>query len=93
VLGTVTRVDASDEPLLAPSPSTAVIKIDKVYAGSEIAGDQTGRTATVILSQPGQRQGGEPGPLLRQPTVSRWAFTASPSLDFSQVQLGLLVSF
>jgi hypothetical protein len=53
VLGTVVKVGASDEPLLAPSSSTAVIKIDKMYAGSELAGDQTGRNATVILSKPG----------------------------------------
>ena len=53
VLGTVTRVEASEEPLLAPSPATVVIRIDKMYASSELAGDQTGRTATVILSQTG----------------------------------------
>jgi hypothetical protein len=53
VLGTVTRVEASDEPLLAPSPATVVIKIDRMVAGSELAGDQTGHTATVILSRPG----------------------------------------
>jgi hypothetical protein len=53
VLGTVVKVDASEEPLLAPSHATAVIKIDKMYAGSELAGDQTGRSATVILSKPG----------------------------------------
>jgi len=53
VLGTVTRAAASEEPLLAPSDSTAVVKVDRMYAGSEIAGDQTGRSVTVILSKPG----------------------------------------
>jgi hypothetical protein len=53
VLGTVTNVEASEEPMLAPTSSTVVIKVEKMYAGSELAGDQTGRTATVILSKPG----------------------------------------
>ncbi|TMQ03579.1 MAG: hypothetical protein E6J90_03135 [Deltaproteobacteria bacterium] len=53
VRGTVVRAGASDEPMLAASPSTAVIKISHTYAGAEIAGDQTGLTATVILSRPG----------------------------------------
>jgi hypothetical protein len=61
VLGTVTKVAASDEPLLAASPSTVVIRIDRMYAGSELAGDQTGRSATVILSQLSQQ--GQPGAL------------------------------
>jgi len=52
VLGTVVRVNASEEPLLAPASSTVVIKIAKMYAGSEFAGDQAGHTATVILSKP-----------------------------------------
>jgi hypothetical protein len=54
VLGTVLAIGASDEPLLAPSSATAVIRIDKMYAGSELAGDQTGHNATVILSKPGE---------------------------------------
>ena len=53
VLGTVVKVDASDEPLLAPNNSTVIIKIEKMFAGSELAGDQTGQTATAILSRPG----------------------------------------
>lgn len=59
VLGTVTKVDASEEPLVAPSRSTAVIKIDRMYAGSELAGDQTGRSATVVLSRPGSVKVGD----------------------------------
>jgi len=59
VLGTVTKVDASEEPLVAPSRSTAVIRIDRMYAGSELAGDQTGRTATVVLSRPGSVKVGD----------------------------------
>ena len=53
VLGTVTRVNASEEPLLAASPATAVVQVRRMFAGSEFAGDQTGRTVTVILSKPG----------------------------------------
>jgi hypothetical protein len=53
VVGTVTQVGASEEPLLAPTSATMVIKIKRMVAGSEIAGDQTGRTATVVLSKNG----------------------------------------
>jgi hypothetical protein len=53
VLGTITKVGASEEPILAPTNATVVIKIEQMFAGSEIAGDQTGRTATVIVSKPG----------------------------------------
>jgi len=52
VLGTVEKVGASEEPLLAPTKSTVVIKVDRMFSGKELAGDQTGRTATVILSKP-----------------------------------------
>lgn len=52
VRGTVVKVNASDEPMVAASPSTAVISVLQMYAGSEIAGDLRGRTATVILSRP-----------------------------------------
>ena len=53
VLGTVTKIAASEEPLLAPTSTTVVIKIEQMFAGSEFAGDQTGRTATVIVTKPG----------------------------------------
>ena len=52
VSGKVVRLNASGEPLVAPSNRVAVISVERMYAGSEIAGDQTGRTVTVILSQP-----------------------------------------
>jgi len=52
VSGKVVKVGASAEPLLAASSRTAVISVQRMYAGREIAGDQTGRTATVILSRP-----------------------------------------
>ena len=52
VRGTVLRVNASDEPLQAASTSTLVITVSRTYAGSEIAGDQTGRSVTVVLSRP-----------------------------------------
>jgi hypothetical protein len=53
VLGTVTKLAASEEPLLAPTNATVVIKIEQMFAGSEFAGDQTGHTATVIVTKPG----------------------------------------
>lgn len=59
VSGKVLRVNASDEPLVRRSRRTAVITILRMYAGSEIAGDQKGRRATVILSRPGAVKPGE----------------------------------
>lgn len=59
VRGKVLKTSASNEPLVAASESTAVISVQQMYAGSEIAGDQTGRTATVILSRPGRLKVGE----------------------------------
>jgi hypothetical protein len=52
VRGTVLRLNASEEPLQAPSANTLVIKVSRMYAGAEIAGDQTGRNATIITSRP-----------------------------------------
>ena len=52
VLGTIEKVGASEEPLVAPTNATVVIKVDQMFSGKELAGDQTGRTATVILSKP-----------------------------------------
>ena len=52
VLGTVEKVGASEEPILTANSATVVIKIEQMFAGNELAGDQTGRTATVILSKP-----------------------------------------
>ncbi|HXB21295.1 MAG TPA: hypothetical protein VNV88_07940 [Candidatus Solibacter sp.] len=59
VRGKVLKINASDEHLLEPSNQTAVISIQQMYTGKEIAGDQTGRTATVILSKPGVLKAGE----------------------------------
>ena len=53
VLGTVKQVGASEESLVAPSSSTAIIQVRRMFAGSEFAGDQSGRAVTVILSKPG----------------------------------------
>jgi hypothetical protein len=58
VLATVVKVAASEEPLLAPTSATAVIKIEQTLAGRELVGDQTGRTATVILNKPGDVKAG-----------------------------------
>jgi hypothetical protein len=52
VRGKVLRTNASDEPMLPASNRTAIISVQEMYAGSEIAGDQKGRNATVILSRP-----------------------------------------
>lgn len=59
VEASVVRPGASEEPLLAPSSSTAVIHISRMYAGAEFAGDQTGRTATVFLSRASQLREGD----------------------------------
>jgi hypothetical protein len=59
VRGKVLKTNSSDEPLLAPSARTAIISIEEMYAGMEIAGDQKGRTATVILSNPERAKAGE----------------------------------
>ena len=52
VAGKVLRVNASLEPLQAPSPQTVVITITRMYSGASISGDQTSRSATVVLSRP-----------------------------------------
>jgi hypothetical protein len=49
--GSVARLNASDEPQLAPTANTVVVKVSRMYIGSEIAGDQAGRDVTVILSR------------------------------------------
>jgi hypothetical protein len=54
VSGTVARVNASLEPLQKASPQTIVIKVSRIYAGAEIAGDQAGRMVTVILRRPAE---------------------------------------
>lgn len=52
VAGKVVKARASLEPLQPASENTVVINITRMYAGAEIAGDQKGRTATVVLSRP-----------------------------------------
>jgi hypothetical protein len=52
VRGKVLKTNASDEPLLVASKGTVIISVLQMYAGNEIAGDQKGRVATVILSRP-----------------------------------------
>jgi hypothetical protein len=59
VRGKVLKTNASNEPLVAASSRTAVILVQQMYAGSEIAGDQTGRKVTVILSRPQRLKVGE----------------------------------
>ncbi len=50
VAGKVVRVNASLEPLQPASSQTIVITVSRMYSGAEIAGDQRGRMATVVLS-------------------------------------------
>ena len=52
VAGKVVRVNATLDPMQAASPRTVVIAVSRMYAGAEIAGDQKGRTVTVVLSRP-----------------------------------------
>src|SRR5215216_5354036 len=52
VSGTVVRVKASEEPLQTPGANTVVVKVNRMLAGSEISGDQTGRNVTVVLRRP-----------------------------------------
>jgi hypothetical protein len=60
VLGKVVKTNASDEPLVASSGRTVLISVQKMLAGAEIAGDQTGKIVTVILSRPeGAKEGEE----------------------------------
>lgn len=59
VRGRVVKARASDEPMVHASDSTAVITVLQMYAGREIAGDQRGRTATVILSKPNAAKAGD----------------------------------
>lgn len=59
VRGSVARVNASDEPQLAPTASTVVVKVSNMYLGSEISGDQAGRNITVILSRSSRFKVGE----------------------------------
>lgn len=58
VQGKVQKVQASAEPLLAATPSTVIIKVTRMLAGNEFAGDQTGHLVTVILSKPGSMKEG-----------------------------------
>jgi hypothetical protein len=52
VAGKVVRVGASLEPMQPASAQTVVIMVSRMYSGAEIAGDQKGHTATVVLSRP-----------------------------------------
>jgi len=59
VRGRVLKLNASDEPLLPASRRTAVVLVQQMYAGSEIAGDQKGKNATVILTRPDAVKSGQ----------------------------------
>jgi hypothetical protein len=59
VRGKILKTNASDEPLLSASSATAIVSVQQMYAGQEIAGNQTGRAVTVILSRPEALKVGE----------------------------------
>jgi hypothetical protein len=59
VRGKVVKTNASDEVLVAPSSRTVVVSVEKMEAGAEFAGDQSGKVVTVILSRPETVKEGE----------------------------------
>ncbi len=85
ILGKILKTNASDEPMVEPSTQTAIIAVQKMYAGSEIAGDQTGRTVTVILSRAGGVKVGEEALFYGNP---RFLGTSLTIADESEVPSG-----
>ncbi len=67
VRGSVAGINASIDPQLAPAANTIVVKVTRMYSGSEIAGDQTGRSITVILSRPPRFRVGDEGVFFGNP--------------------------
>lgn len=60
VRGKIMKINASDEPMVEPSSKTAVVSVQEMLAGKEIAGNLSGRTITVILSrEEGLKEGAE----------------------------------
>ncbi len=88
VRGKVLKVNASDEPMVAPSPSTAVISVIQMYSGNEIAGDLHGRTATVILSRPGSVQIGEELLFFGNPRFMGRSVTIADEGEMPEKQVG-----
>ena len=88
VRGTVVHANTSDEPLLAASPSTAVIKISRTFAGAEIAGDQTGLTATVILSKPGAVKEGKEAVFFGNPRFLGKTITIADEGELADATVG-----
>lgn len=89
-LGKVERVNASDEPMVQASTRTAIVSVQKMYAGSEVAGDQTGKKVTVILSRAGAWKAGDAALFYGNPrflgkslTVADEAEVQSPSVAVS----------
>ena len=53
VVATRKRAPAgTSEPSVAANERTVVIRVDRMLAGAEIAGDEVGKTLTVILAKP-----------------------------------------
>lgn len=60
VRGKIVKINASDEPMVEASSKTAVVSVQEMLAGKEIAGNLSGRTITVILNrEEGLKEGEE----------------------------------
>jgi len=70
VTGTVLRMHSSEEPTVAASARTAVIRVERMFAGAEIVGNQAGRTMTVILAQPDNLKVGAQATFFGNPRVA-----------------------
>ena len=98
VRGTVVRLNASEEPLQQASANTFVIKVSHMYAGSEIAGDQTGRTVTIVASHPPRLKAGEEALFFGNPRFVGKSLTIvaegellsqAPSTSTAELEVGL----
>jgi hypothetical protein len=92
VRGKVLKTNASDEPLVEPSDRTAIISVEQMYAGQEIAGDQTGRTATVILSKPEGVKAGEEAVFFGNPRFLGKSITISDEAEAPGANASAMVS-
>lgn len=88
VLGKVVKINASEEPMVEPSARTAIVSVQKMYAGQEIAGDQTGRTMTVILSLAGRVKAGEEALFYGNPRFLGRSLTVADEAEVQSASLG-----
>ena len=75
VAGTVLKIRASADPMLVASDKTATVEVGHMYAGQEIAGDQTGVTMTVILHDARAVKAGDSGIFFGNPRFVGAALT------------------